>query len=171
MPRVFYNAHLACFDVPIMAMWTRCIYVYWRAQVERRVALGDRAGVVYGLALATKHNAWFLPAVDRPARAVRQRGRALMRRPSRRAPRRLRSLLAMAVLGPLVCYALWPWLWHDTERAARVLVEFHLNHVYYNMEFLHENYYSAPFAAALHARDDRGDRADGDARALRDRGS
>ena len=28
MPNVFYNAHLACFDVPIMAMWTACIYVY-----------------------------------------------------------------------------------------------------------------------------------------------
>src|SRR5262249_41427904 len=30
MPRFFFNAHLACFDVPIVTMWTLTAYLYWR---------------------------------------------------------------------------------------------------------------------------------------------
>ena len=37
MPRVFFHAHLACFDVPIMAMWIVCLYVHWRAQETRGI--------------------------------------------------------------------------------------------------------------------------------------
>ena len=33
MPNVFYHAHLACFDVPIMAMWIACVFAYWTADV------------------------------------------------------------------------------------------------------------------------------------------
>ena len=50
----------------------------------------------------------------------------------------------MAVLGPAVWYALWPWVWHDTLARLEWWFDYHFNHVYYNMEFLHENYHSAP---------------------------
>ena len=73
MPRVFYNAHLACFDIGIVAMWTWCIYVYWRSQQEGGVLWAIAAGLVFGLALETKHNAWILPAVVRAARALGSR--------------------------------------------------------------------------------------------------
>ena len=61
MPRVFFHAHLACFDVPIMTLWIVCIYVHWRAQERRGILWALAAGVVFGLALETKHNAWLLP--------------------------------------------------------------------------------------------------------------
>ncbi|HEY8087815.1 MAG TPA: glycosyltransferase family 39 protein, partial [Polyangiaceae bacterium] len=48
MPRVFFHAHLACFDVPIMAMWTLAIYLYWRAIQTRRVLFILAAGLAYG---------------------------------------------------------------------------------------------------------------------------
>ena len=31
MPRVFFHAHLACFDVPVAAMWLTTAYVYFRS--------------------------------------------------------------------------------------------------------------------------------------------
>ena len=62
---VFFHAHLACFDVPIMTMWIAVrLRPLARAGASRGIAAGRLAmGVVYGLTLETKHNAWFLPAV------------------------------------------------------------------------------------------------------------
>jgi hypothetical protein len=50
----------------------------------------------------------------------------------------------MAVIGPLVFVALWPWMWHDTLPRIKEYRDFHLNHEYYNMEFLGRNYFNAP---------------------------
>jgi 4-amino-4-deoxy-L-arabinose transferase-like glycosyltransferase len=143
MPRVFYNSHLACFDAPIMAMWIACIYVYWRSVQSGGLGWAIWSGVMYGLTLDTKHNAWILPAVFIPHALFASR---------RKLARGLRagtlpipaSILAMATIGPLVFYALWPWLWSDTLPRVSEYVSFHMNHVYYNMEFLHKNYFGPP---------------------------
>jgi 4-amino-4-deoxy-L-arabinose transferase-like glycosyltransferase len=144
MPRVFYHAHLACFDVPIMAMWATCIYVYWRAEKEGGLSWAMAAGLVYGLTLETKHNAWILPAVFLP-HALAVHGRAM----SRAAARSSRipipaSLVAMATIGPAVFVLLWPWMWNDTLPRIQEYVNFHLHHDYYNIEFLGRTYFGPP---------------------------
>ncbi|HEY8072966.1 MAG TPA: glycosyltransferase family 39 protein, partial [Labilithrix sp.] len=158
MPNVFYNAHLACFDVPIMAMWVACIYVYWRAE---SVGGGWRiigAGVMYGLTLETKHNAWFLPAVF-VLHALFVHGRRVMRSAERsRFVPIPASLVAMALLGPPIFILLWPWLWPiagggkgvltldfgTTLQRIQAYVEFHVKHDYYNIEFLGVTYFGPP---------------------------
>ena len=141
MPRFFFHAHLACFDAPVVTMWTLCAYTYWRS-VERggvwRVVL---AGVVFALALNTKHNAWFLPIVCTLHAATLWRREKSERQPFRRATL---ALVAMATIGPLLFYATWPWIWHDTVARVTAYVRFHLEHVYYNMEYLGRNYYEPP---------------------------
>jgi hypothetical protein len=143
MPRVFFHAHLACFDVPIMAMWILCVYVHWRAQERRTFWWALAAGVVYGLALETKHNAWFLPAVLVPHAFFVHR-HAVWR--SLRAGRVAipASLVSMATVGPAVFLALWPYLWNDTVPRVQWWLEFHLHHEYYNIEFLGKNYFGPP---------------------------
>jgi 4-amino-4-deoxy-L-arabinose transferase-like glycosyltransferase len=143
MPNIFFHAHLACFDVPVMTAWILCVYVHWRAQDRRTLAWTIAAGVVFGLALETKHNGWFLPAVLVPYTLFvhrREIGRGLrvgrVSIPS--------SLVSMAVLGPIVFFALWPYLWNDTLARLQWYFEFHLNHEYYNMEFLGRNYFGPP---------------------------
>jgi len=147
MPRVFFHAHLACFDVPITAMWLACIYVHWRAQEKRglrgTLAWALAAGVVFGLALETKHNAWFLPAVFVP------HGLFVQRREILRGFRAARvtlpaSLVSMAIVGPIVFYALWPYIWNDTFARLQWWWDFHLHHDYYNIEFLGRNYFGPP---------------------------
>jgi 4-amino-4-deoxy-L-arabinose transferase-like glycosyltransferase len=64
VPRQFFNAHLACFDVPIAAMWLLTVYLFWRAPERPRGWLW--CGLAFGLTLATKHNGWFLPLVLTP---------------------------------------------------------------------------------------------------------
>jgi hypothetical protein len=143
MPRVFFHAHLACFDVPITAMWILCVYIHWRAQAEGGYLWAIATGVVFGLALATKHNAWMLPVVCIPHALCVHReaiGKGLRSGqiviPS--------SLVMMALLGPLVMYALWPHLWNDPLGRVQAYMQFHLNHEYYNIEFLGRNYFSPP---------------------------
>jgi 4-amino-4-deoxy-L-arabinose transferase-like glycosyltransferase len=146
MPRVFFHSHLACFDVPIMAMWLLCVYVHWRALERGGVGWIIACGVVFGLALETKHNGWFLPAVIVPYVVFV----AWARR--RSLPRGLRlgrvpvpwTILSMAVLGPLVYYGLWPRLWTDLRGHLEWYFNFHLNHEYYNIEFLGRNYFGPP---------------------------
>src|SRR5262245_50138251 len=82
VPRQFFHAHLAAFDMPVAAMWLLVVYLFWRAEEDLRFA--PWTGVAFGLALATKHNAFFLPLVLTPFgvlaawRSARTAGRCLM---------------------------------------------------------------------------------------------
>jgi hypothetical protein len=134
-PRFFFDAQLACFDAPIAAWWVIVVYAYWRALDEK--AWGWRTGLVFGFALASKHNAFFLPVVLAP--------HWLFVAWQRRRFPSLRPFLWMATLGVAVYYACWPWLWFDTVRHFRDYVAFHVGHVYYNMEYLGRNYNKPPF--------------------------
>lgn len=155
MPRVFFQSHLACFDIPIVAMWTLGAYAYWRAVKKGGVLAPIAAGVAFGLALDTKHNSWFLPiactahfvALHAWAALGRSRFGALLPRPASANPVRRRAffaLAAMGLVGPLVFWALWPWIWRDPLVRLRDYALFHLNHEYYNMEFLGKNYWIPP---------------------------
>jgi hypothetical protein len=143
MPRVFFHAHLACFDVPITAMWILCIYVHWRALKVRSFGWILAVGVVFGLTLETKHNAWALPFVLVPHALFVQR-HAFVRALKAGRVAIPGSVVSMAVVGPIVFLALWPYLWNDTLARIQFWVEFHLHHDYYNIEFLGKNYFSAP---------------------------
>jgi hypothetical protein len=143
MPRVFFNAHLACFDVPITAMWILCIYVHWRAIDTRRLGFVLAAGIVFGLTLETKHNAWVLPFVFVPHAFFVHR-HAVWRALKAGRLSIPGSLVSMAVLGPIVLVALWPRLWSDTLDRLAWWFHFHLHHDYYNIEFLGKNYFGPP---------------------------
>jgi 4-amino-4-deoxy-L-arabinose transferase-like glycosyltransferase len=136
LPRAFFHAGLASFDAPIATLWVATIWAYWRALRSWRWAIV--AGVLWGCALATKHNAFLLPFALAPHWiyvAIRRRG--------------LRGLWpvipAMIVLGPLTLIALWPWLWFDTHAHLEAWLRFHMNHVHYNFEYLGDNWNHPPF--------------------------
>ncbi|HEU4534355.1 MAG TPA: glycosyltransferase family 39 protein, partial [Polyangiaceae bacterium] len=141
VPTTFYHSHLACLDVPVAALWLLTAYAYERslASPSRAKALG--AAFAFGLALATKHNSWFLP----PALAAHALA-SLALSPGREAAwRRARVLGLMAVVGPLTLIAVWPWLWHDTARRFAEYVGFHRGHNHYDIEFFGTSYFRPPF--------------------------
>jgi hypothetical protein len=153
LPRALFHAGLAAFDGPIATLWVATLYCYWRALASWRWA--PIAGVVWGLALATKHNALLLPLVIAPhfvwvvaadavtrARAAPGRGVAAL---GRALWARLYLPPALIVLGPLTLFALWPWLWLDPIDHVRAWLEFHLRHVHYNFEYLGDNWNHPPF--------------------------
>jgi hypothetical protein len=124
-------------------MWILCVYVHWRAQERRSFGWVIAAGIVFGLALETKHNAWFLPFVLVP-HALFVHRRALWRGLKVGRVTLPASLVSMAILGPIVLYALWPYLWNDTLARLQWWVDFHRHHEYYNIEFLGKNYFGPP---------------------------
>lgn len=145
MPAFFHHAHLACFDAPIAAMFAFTAFAYVRTLETRGPGWPIATGLLFGLALDTKHNAWFLPIAGGlhfvVSAMVAHRVRAGVVASVKRS---FAALLSMAILGPLVLYALWPWIWHDTVARLQEYVSFHLHHEYYNMEFLGENYWKPP---------------------------
>ncbi|HEY6081353.1 MAG TPA: glycosyltransferase family 39 protein [Polyangiaceae bacterium] len=150
MPRVFFHAHLACFDLPVATLWLVTSYAYSRSLASGRALLVVLTGLAYGLLLDTKHNAWLFPFALGLHFALTQ-GWALANdlRSGRPWWRRLPPAWAsMLLLGPLVLYALWPWLWHDTAQRLRDYVRFHTQHEYYNMEFLGRTYWQPPLPRA-----------------------
>jgi hypothetical protein len=168
MPRPLFHAGLLCFDGPITALWFATVIAYHHALVTgRRLWL---AGVCFGLALATKHNAFLLPfavgahyvyaAWRRRAQvqtteatteattdtSIAARGFAALRATGL-AMLRLRPwlLVTMALVGPLVLIALWPWLWFSPAQHLAQWIGFHTHHVHYNFEYLGTNWNAPPF--------------------------
>lgn len=153
LPRALFHAGVACFDAPIAAWWLVTLYAYWRGLSHRGWAV--LAGVCWGLALATKHNAFLIPfaiaphfvwVVIRAHRGPGRRGlgeavRAIGRGLSARWP----TPVALIVLGPLTLVALWPWLWFDTIEHVAAWLRFHTHHVHYNFEYLGDNWNAPPF--------------------------
>jgi 4-amino-4-deoxy-L-arabinose transferase-like glycosyltransferase len=146
MPRVFFHAHLACFDLPVCALWLATSYVYVRSLTSTRRAWVVGAGVLFGLMLDTKHNSWIFPFAL-AAHFLLTQALPLWRDWREKRPfwRRLpRAWLSMLLLGPVLFYALWPWLWRDTSARLLEYVRFHTGHEYYNMEFLGRTYFEPP---------------------------
>jgi hypothetical protein len=146
MPRVFFHAHLACFDVPITALFLFTVLAYERTLQTEGARWPIVTGILFGLALDTKHNAWFLPplvaAHTGAVLLLAWRTRGGLAGAARRGAAALGAMLA---LGPLVLVALWPWLWSDPVDRFLAYARFHLEHDYYNMELFGETYFRPPF--------------------------
>jgi hypothetical protein len=144
-PHYFFHAQISCFDVPITVMAVLVAFAYWRSLRSPR--WGILCGVGWGLALATKHNAWLFPFFLLLHYLWMRRGD--LRR--RRLPRVPLAFVSMATLGPLVLLLLWPWLWHAPVARTRAWVDRHTQHEHYNFEYLGRNWNLPPKDASLRA--------------------
>lgn len=59
IPRHFFHAHLCAFDMPVVTMVVATVYAYWRSLRSNGWAIAT--AVIWGAALLTKHNAFFIP--------------------------------------------------------------------------------------------------------------
>jgi 4-amino-4-deoxy-L-arabinose transferase-like glycosyltransferase len=149
VPRYAWHAHPAALDLPVTAFLLAATYAFWRSTSASRGRLSTAGwaiatGLLFGCALGTKHNAWFLPVVLLAAWAI---GSVRFRQPlpapgsegavgSWRGHRYPWALVAMAILGPAVLLASWPWLWHRTLPRLGEWVGFHLHHENYPWAYM-----------------------------------
>ncbi|MFO0724058.1 MAG: glycosyltransferase family 39 protein [Myxococcota bacterium] len=156
IPRYFYDAHLACFDVPITALWALSLWGFWRAFIAMSSAHGRKrkalvAGLIFGWGLATKLNALFLPVVfvfvwlwTFPFGQIRfsrgpSGGRDLV------LPAIPWVLISCAIVGPIVFYLMWPYTWHDPIGRIGGYIAFHLHHEHYPIAYFHQILIKPPF--------------------------
>jgi 4-amino-4-deoxy-L-arabinose transferase-like glycosyltransferase len=147
MPRFFHHAHLACFDVPVACLCLASAFAWSRALESRRLGWSLLLGLVYGLTLATKHNAWLLPGAFL-VHGILSKGRTFWHASWHERARLMMPLFALLLIAPLVLYALWPWIWFDTWDRLVFWFRFHMKHEYYNMEFLGVTYWKPPMPLA-----------------------
>ena len=144
MPRLFFHAHLACFDLPVTWMWFALSLAYLGALSKRRWIIGS--GVILGLAFATKLNAFFAPFTLLLVTIIhllqRRRGGHSL------APwvRRYSWLAASLILIGFTIFLIhWPWLYHDTWSRLMAYIQFHARHVHYPVDYLGHLYHGPPF--------------------------
>ena len=139
-PRAFFHAQTASFDLPVATLWVATTFAYWRALDAKHWRRAIVSGILFGLCLATKLQSFLLPiALTLHCAWLMARGRRDT------AYSAVRSLLMMAIIGPAVMFALWPWLWHDTLARLGTYLQFHLDHVHYNFEYLGRNFNQPPY--------------------------
>jgi len=143
MPQIFFHSHLTCFDLPITTMILATTYAYWKSL--RSVTWGVLTGVIWGLALATKLNAMFLP----PVLVLHYLVWIIWGRKEDRGSGRCVKVLpwafvSMATLGPAVFFAHWPWIWWDTARRLGSYIGFHESHPFYTAAYFGETIFRAP---------------------------
>ena len=150
MPRVFFHAHLACFDMGMVTMWFAVFWGYWKSLDSRPWVW--IVGLLWGLALSTKLNAFFIPGVLIMHWALSgwaefgfsrdEAGRLHLNIPKVPA-----AFFSMILIGPVVFYLLWPRHWYDTFPRIYWYIERHLGHEHYAVFYKHELLTQPPFPA------------------------
>jgi Dolichyl-phosphate-mannose-protein mannosyltransferase len=137
-PHYFFHAPLACFDAPVTTMAVAVGLCYWKALRSPR--WGVIAGIVFGIALGVKHNAWLMP-IFLCGHYIWMHGDRVLRF---RLPPIPLAFVAMLVAGPLLFVAHWPWIWVSPIARAQIYVMRHVQHEHYNFEYLGRNWNLPP---------------------------
>ncbi len=146
LPRFYFHSHVGTLDVPVAATYLLGAAVALGAERSRRLAW--LAGPAFGIAAATKLNGPFLILPMLVFWLLTRRPQTL-RDPPRQPVLGLPSLpgafWSMVFVGPVVFFALWPWLWVDPVARTLEYVRFHLNH-YPIFLFYFGTVFERPFA-------------------------
>lgn len=114
MPRIFAQAHFATTDIPMMIMvfyTTVCFYKGLDSKIWSMIL-----GIVWGLALATKINALFIPIPLILWAHIFHRQKWG------------RNIFCMIFISPLIFILSWPWLWHHTLERFFEYLYFYTGH-------------------------------------------
>jgi hypothetical protein len=154
----FFQAHLACFDVPIVTMWTLTAYAYWESlHLRRRWVWPVLTGIAFVRAGAATYQAQRVVSASFVVVAHIVGRRRLIhqldaRRPynviePRFGPSRLRSLTAlgaMALFGPIISSRSGRASGDTRSLGSGGYASFHLEPQVLQHGFLGKNYWAPP---------------------------
>lgn len=143
LPHPFWHMHVACFDVGITAghAWLVLGYLRWRHTPKGALAVG----VLFGLAAAVKHNVLVVPALFVLHWLITEADPVRREREGWRLPRIPLVFLSLALVGPLVFFLTWPWLWPDPLLRVGQYLGFHLRHEHYPILYFGKLWTHPPF--------------------------
>jgi 4-amino-4-deoxy-L-arabinose transferase-like glycosyltransferase len=114
MPRFFFHAHLAAIDVPITSVIFAVMYVFWIGRDRPGLPWTLLLGFTWGLALATKINALFIPPIVLFVWTLIFRPRRYL----------FVRLVMMGLIGISFFILSWPWLYHDLVNHLTAFIGF-----------------------------------------------
>jgi 4-amino-4-deoxy-L-arabinose transferase-like glycosyltransferase len=135
MPRFFFHAHLAALDIPAAFSVFVVTFAFWKLFDRKHWTWGLLLGLLWGMALATKINAVFLPiALIIWVLIFRREMRAFLR------------LIIMGLAAIPVFIAVWPWLYINTiEHFAGYIKFFTTEHWLIGQYYLGQFYMPPPW--------------------------
>jgi len=142
MPRVFWQMHVGCFDIPVTAMQILCVYLYLKYRGRNRVIL--IGGLALGLAMATKHNAFFVPVCF----FVIEIYDFIFCSDNKSFGEFTKALMRIALIGVIACvvfFSHWPYLWTDLLGRFAKYIQFQLDQPHYPIMFFGELLTQPPF--------------------------
>jgi hypothetical protein len=143
IPRVFWQMHLACFDIPVCAAHLWLVYAYWKGRWSLKGAIG--IGVAFGLAISVKHNVLVAPAFF-VLHWLLVEAKGFRRGPNGFSfPALPIAFFSLAIVGPLVFLLHWPYLWSDIIGRVGWYLGFHLKHEHYPILWFGELLSEPPF--------------------------
>ncbi|MBN1303091.1 MAG: glycosyltransferase family 39 protein [Anaerolineales bacterium] len=135
MPRFFFHSHLAALDVPAAVSVFMVTFAFWQLRDHKDWMWGLLLGLIWGLALAVKVNAAFVPA---PLLLWW----LIFRRDLKNA---IRLFLMGFTAAPVFQYA-WPWLYyHTSERLAEYILFITTEHWEIGQYYLGEFHLPSPW--------------------------
>lgn len=156
IPRFFAHSRYAALDVPIAVMWLLTVWAFWSGLENWK--FGILSGVLFGLALNTKINAFFIPFALLPWLVVSFRDKIKfesnqmipnfersIKVMGRRVPTSFVTISSFFVVAPLVFFLTWPWLWHDTILRIGRYLRFHFQHFSILCYYLGKTYEMTPW--------------------------
>ncbi|MCK5808349.1 glycosyltransferase family 39 protein [bacterium] len=150
MPHIFFHAHLACFDMPVLFFWSATLLFYLVHLVKRTWTSGITPALLLGVGLGVKHNMFFMPILLLLVHVVAY---GLSYRSLQKNYRGFKGFvlsvppvfyLFVVVSLPLY-YILWPWLWYDPWSRFLGYMAFHTQHVNYTNYYFGQELTRAPF--------------------------
>jgi 4-amino-4-deoxy-L-arabinose transferase-like glycosyltransferase len=135
MPRFFFHAHLSALDVPAAFSVFVVTYVFWKTRNREGWTWGLLLGLVWGLALATKINAVFIPVTFGLWWLIFRRDMKMFMR-----------FVIMGVTAIPVFLLTWPWLYVKTiERLITYIGFVTVSHWEIGQYYLHQFFMPPPW--------------------------
>lgn len=130
MPRIFGQAHFATTDIPMAFMWLLTVYCFYLGLEKWNWSL--LTGVIFGLALATKINAFFIPIPLLIYAQIYKRNKYH------------NNLFFLFFISPIIFLLSWPWLWYKTKERVFEYLYFYTQHKFTPVYYFGKLYYLVP---------------------------
>lgn len=147
MPRVFWQMHLACFDIGVCAAHLWLVGSWFKHRTTTKGAFVIAAS--FALAVATKHNVLVTPAFFVLHWMLAEAKKPQSLDVGIRIPPLPLAFFTLMFVSPILFTLHWPYLWPDPVMRIGWWINFHLQHEHYPILWFKDLLTHPPFPVSF----------------------